>query len=294
MHGILKGYFDLIALSDIQKNQFSHDDFMHVKGLICMVNDTIDKEVIDLFPNLKIISNTAIGFNNINYQYASSKDIFLATIDSKTMVNSVVEFTFSLILSFSRKIREADQYIRKEKFKKWSMDIFVGNEVNGKVMGIVGFGNMGKALVPVTLSFGMKVIYNNKNGPINSPFNSDVKYADLDNLLKNSDFIVLLLPLDDSTKHLIDMRELKLMKKSAVLINMARGAIIKEKSLVYALQNGIIGGACLDVYEFEPKVPKSLINLDNTLLSPHIGSATKTARNEMQINSVKNLVDFFA
>ena len=292
MHGILVRHFDLITLADFDCNH-KQKIYNNVEGLICMVNDTISKEVIDSFPNLKIISNTAIGYNNIDSQYCRYKGIFLATIDSNTMVNSVVEFTFSLILSFSRKIREADQYIRKEKFKKWSMDLFVGDEINGKVMGIVGFGNMGKALVPVALSFGMKIIYNNKNGPIKNPFNSDVKYAELDNLLKNSDFIVLLLPLDDSTKHLIGMRELKLMKKSAVLINMARGAIIKENNLVSALQNGIIGGACLDVYEFEPKVPKTLINLDNTLLSPHIGSATKTARNEMQINSVKNLVDFF-
>ena len=291
MHGILIQHFDLITLPDLDYSHKEQKVYSNVEGLICMVNDTISKEVIDLFPDLKIISNTAIGYNNIDSQYCRYKGIFLATIDSNTMVNSVVEFTFALILSFCRKICDADQYIRQEKFQKWSMDLFVGNEVNGKVMGIVGLGNMGKALLPVALSFGMKVIYNNKSGPINKN-HTNVKYAHLDDLLKKSDFVVLLLPLNNSTKHLIDTRELELMKKSAILINMARGGIVNEKSLIYALEAGIIGGACLDVYEFEPKVPRALINLKNTLLSPHIGSATQAARNKMQVNSIKNLVDF--
>ena len=288
---LLKKYFQVLNLSEIKNDNYG-DNISDVEGLICMVDDIIDKKVIDLFPRLKIISNTAVGFNNIDYEYAYSKDIVVATIDPKTLVNSVVQFTFSHILSYSRKIREADKYIREKKFKKWSMDLFVGNEINDKILGIVGFGSMGKAIVPPALSFGMKIIYNNKSGPIKDTSYPNVKYCDLDELLKCSDYVLLLLPLNNSTRHLIDTREFKLMKKSAILINMARGPIVNEKSLITALKNDIIGGACLDVFEFEPKISSDLINIENTLLTPHIGSATIQSRKEMQISATNNLIEF--
>lgn len=261
------------------------------KALICSVNDCIDEDVISAATDLKVISNIAVGFNNINLQAATKKGI-IVTNTPNVLEQSVAEFTFAHILAISRRLLESTDYLRQGKFKQWTLDLFVGGELQGKTLGIVGFGRVGQALVPIANGFGMQIVYTNKTGPLGKYQESgEVKYLAFNELLKQADYIVLAVPLNDGTKYLIDYSQLKLMKRDSFLINIARGPVVSELALIKALKEKEIKGACLDVFEYEPKVSQELINMNNVMLTPHIGSATAEARGRMMDLAIQNVLD---
>ncbi len=261
------------------------------KALICSINDDIDEGVINAAIDLKVISNIAVGFNNINLQAATKKGI-IVTNTPNVLEQSVAEFTFAHILAISRRLLESDNYLRQGKFKQWALDLFVGGELQGKTLGIVGFGRVGQALVPIANGFGMQVVYTNKTGPLAKyKENSAVKYLAFNELLKHADYVVLAVPLNEETKYLIDYPQLKLMKMDSFLINIARGPVVSEIALVKALKEKEIKGACLDVFEYEPKVSQELIKMTNVILTPHIGSATAEARSRMMGLAIQNVLD---
>lgn len=251
------------------------------EALVSLVTDKIDADIIGAGKLLRVISNVAVGFNNIDVESARKACIIVANTPG-VLEQSVAEMVFAHLLAISRKLVESDRYIRDGKFKEWKMDLFIGNELRGKTLGIVGFGRVGRALVPIAQALGMKIIYTDKN---------ETYGVSLEVLLKESDYVVLAVPLNDGTKHLIKMNELLLMKKTAVLMNVARGPVVCEADLVKALKNGLISGACLDVHEFEPCISEELIKSTNTVLTPHLGSATKEARTRMALRAAQNVID---
>ncbi|PIP12938.1 MAG: D-glycerate dehydrogenase [bacterium (Candidatus Stahlbacteria) CG23_combo_of_CG06-09_8_20_14_all_34_7] len=245
-------------------------------GIITLLRDKIDKNVIDSAKNLKIIANYAVGYDNIDIKFAKDKNIYVTNTPS-VLTDATADLTFSLLLSCARRISEADRYVREGNFHGWRPDEMLGMDIKGKTLGIFGFGRIGQEVMKRSLGFGMNIIYT-------SNFDKKVKGAkkvDFETLLRESDFISLNASLNDSNKHSFTINEFKKMKRNAIIVNTARGQLIKEDDLVYALEQKIINYAGLDVYEFEPKITEKLKKLDNVILAPHMGSATVDTRMKM-------------
>ncbi|ACR79591.1 MULTISPECIES: 2-hydroxyacid dehydrogenase [Kosmotoga] len=259
-------------------------------ALVTLLSDNIDAEIINALPRLKIIANYAVGFNNIDIEAAKAKGV-IVTNTPDILTDASADLAMALLLATARRIVEADKFVRKGLFEGWKPELFLGIELNGKTLGIIGLGRIGKAVAKRAQAFGMKVIYHNRR-PLTSEEekNLDVEYRSLEQLLKESDFISLHVPLTSETYHLLSRSKLKLMKPSAVLINTSRGAVVDEEALIEFLQQGKIAAAGLDVYENEPEVPYALKELDNVVLLPHIGSATVETRNNMAVLVAKNVL----
>lgn len=254
-------------------------------ALLCLLTDTIDKAVLDASPNLKVISNYAVGFNNIDIVEASRRKIPVC-ITPGILTNATADLTWALILAITRRIVESDQYMRAGLFSGWAPDLFLGSELNGKTLGIIGMGRIGQAVCKRAQGFDMNIIYHSRSSK-NIEGATPVSLRDL---LQSSDIISLHTPLTPETKHLIGEKEFDLMKSSAYLINTTRGAVIDEDALVQALKTGKIAGAGLDVYEQEPDMAQGLAALKNAVLLPHIGSATIETRTKMALLAADNAI----
>lgn len=257
-------------------------------GIICLLRDSIDAEVIDSSPGLKVIANYAVGFDNIDVKHATSKKIFV-TNTPDVLTDATADLAFSLLLSCARRIPEADRYVRQGKFKGWRPDEMLGSDVAGKTIGIFGFGRIGRAVAKRASGFSMRILYTD---PKEWDF-LDAEQVDFETLLKLSDFISLNASLDKSNQRAFTMREFEKMKRSAILVNTARGKLINEEDLAEALEQKIIQAAGLDVYEFEPEINERLKRLDNVILAPHMGSATVETRLKMAeicLESVKDVL----
>lgn len=259
-------------------------------GVLCLLSNKIDKEIIDGLQKVKVIANYAVGFNNIDVDYATQKKIWV-TNTPDVLTNATADLAFALLLACARRIVEADEFTRKGKFKIWQSDLMLGKELTGHTVGIIGAGRIGQAFGRRARGFGMKILYFDKKRIPEFEKDTGAKYSTLHQLLKKSDFISLHTPLTKETYHLIDKKEFELMKDGAILINTARGEVINEKELVNALKKGKLFSAGLDVYEFEPKVTKDLLKMKNVVLLPHIGSATYETRNKMAELAAKNIVN---
>ena len=259
-------------------------------ALLCLLTDTINKEVIDANPRLKIISNYAIGFNNIDVVYATKKGIPVTNTPGRAIVDAVAEHTVALMFAITKRICEADQFTRKGKYRGWEPQLLLGMELVGKTIGIVGLGRIGAGVAKRSRAMGMNVVYSDITR--NLAFESEFKaqYLFLPALLKGSDVVSLHVPLLPTTHHLIGKKELSLMKRTAYLINTSRGPVIDEKALVQALKKKQIAGAGIDVYEFEPTLTPGLTTLSNVVLTPHIASATIEARSEMSLDAAENIL----
>lgn len=259
-------------------------------ALLCLLTDTIDREVIDANPKLKIISNYAIGFNNIDVAYATQKGLPVTNTPGRGIVDAVAEHTFALLLTATKRIHEADQFVRRGRFKSWEPKLFLGMELIGKTIGIVGLGRIGSGVARRAKALGMKVIYYDvkRNQDFEKEFQAG--YYPFKELLKTADLVSLHVPLLPSTHHLMGRTELSLMKKTAYLINTSRGPVVDEKELVRALKKKQIAGAGLDVYEFEPRLAPGLVTLPNVVLTPHLASATVEARTEMSLDAAENIL----
>ncbi len=259
-------------------------------GLICMLSDTIDAEVMDAGKNLKIIANYAVGYNNIDLAEATKRKIPVTNTPG-VLTETTADLTFSLILSAARRIVEADRFLREGKFNGWSPMLFLGNDVYNKTLGIIGFGRIGRALAKRARGFDMKIIYyepERLSADVENEYG--VKYRSLDDLLSESDYVTIHTPLTESTHHLISERELSLMKKTAFLINASRGPVVDEKALAKSVKEQRIAGCALDVFEREPKVEEELITIPNTVLVPHIGSASIETRIKMAMMAAENII----
>ena len=261
-------------------------------GLICFPYDSIDKQIINSAKKLKIISTYSVGFDHIDIKYAKKKKIKIGYTPD-VLTNATAELTISLMLDLLRRITEGDRLIRKNNWTEiFGAYDYVGRDVSGKTIGILGMGRIGKSVAMKALGLGMNVIYHNRK-PMSKKMEISLKskYVSLNNLFKKSDVLTIHIPYSKETHHLVDSSLLSKMKKTSFLINTSRGKIVNENNLIMYLQQNKIQGAGLDVFEKEPINKKNkLTKLENTVLAPHIGSSTDETRYEMTEIAIKNLI----
>jgi glyoxylate reductase len=256
-------------------------------GLLCTLTNKIDKDIIEAGERLKVISTYSVGFDHIDVKYAKSKGVKVG-YTPEVLTETTADLIFALMLAVARRIIEGDRLIREGKWNiPWQPDFLLGYDVYGKTLGIIGMGRIGKAVLRRARGFNMRVIYNSRT----KKEDVDAEFVTLDYLLSDSDFVVITVDLNESTYHLIDEEKLKKMKRTAFLINASRGKVVDEKALIKALKEGWIAGAALDVFEEEP-LPKNspLLNFNNVVLTPHIGSATFETRYKMAEIAIENLI----
>ena len=254
-------------------------------GIISMLSDNLSEATLKHAAKVKIIANYAVGYNNIDIEYAKKKGITI-TNTPDVLTFATAELAFGLMLAAARRLIEADRFTRKGRFKGWHPLLFLGKTLEGSTVGIIGMGRIGMRFARMLEGFDVNIIYHSK-----SKKDLPYRFVDFDTLLRESDFISLHLPLTNESKHLITKKEFEKMKDGVVFINTARGAIVKERDLVDALKNGKVSFAGLDVYEFEPEITEELKKMDNVVILPHIGSATEKARREMSMLVAKNVAN---
>jgi glyoxylate reductase len=253
------------------------------EGVVCLMTDAITAEVMDAAPRLRVVANVAVGYNNIDVPAAQARGI-VVTNTPEVLTEATADLTWALIMDITRRVSEGDRLIRRGAWKGWALDFMLGNDLSGKTLGIIGFGRIGQAVAARAASFGLHVIHSDVQAVSGSGAIS------LDRLLATSDIVSIHCPLTPETRHLINQAALARMKRSAYLINTSRGPVVDEAALAWALRNGIISGAALDVYEDEPNVHPGLLTLENVLLAPHLGSATTETRTAMADLAVRNVI----
>jgi glyoxylate reductase len=263
-------------------------------GLISMLNDAIDRDVIAAGRNLKIIANYAVGYNNIDLKAATERRIAVTNTPG-VLTETTADLTFALLLAAARRLPEAEQWVRSGKWSGWAPTQLLGTDLYGKTLGIIGMGRIGQAVARRAIGFSIRTIYYSRH-PLSPPAERKLKISFLPflDLLKESDFISLHLPLNDASRHLIDQKALDAMKPTTFLINTSRGPIIDETALVQALAEKRIAGAGLDVFEREPKLSPRLRKMKNVILLPHIGSASTETRVRMGRMVLENLIAVFS
>lgn len=268
--------------------------FGRFDGILTLMTDKIDEEVIVASRGkLKIISNYAVGFDNIDVLAAKKRGI-VVTNTPGVAGESVAEHTIMLILAVAKKLVEADRYVRRGKFLQWDPMLFLSSQVWGKTIGIIGLGRIGTYVGHIASGgFKMEILYHDILQSEDFEMLTEARFVSLKELLEQADFVTLHVPLNPSTRHLIGRAEFKLMKKTAILINTARGAVVDEEALIWALNDKEIAGAGLDVYEHEPQVPHELTTMSNVVLTPHIASATVETREAMAKIAAQNIIDVF-
>lgn len=266
------------------------EEVKEMDGLFCLLTETIDQVVIENAPKLKVIANMAVGYNNINIQAATEKGI-IVTNTPGVLTETTADLTFALLMATARRVVEASDYLRNGEWKTWSPMQLTGQDIYGATLGIIGMGRIGQALVKRAKGFDMNIIYYNRSRKPAMEKEMGIQYMELKELLQASDYISILIPYSSEVHHLIGEKELKLMKKSAILINTARGGIVDEAALFDALKTGEIWAAGLDVFEQEPvNLDSSLLTLPNVVTLPHIGSASEKTRLKMADLAAENLI----
>ncbi|MBI4599511.1 D-glycerate dehydrogenase [Candidatus Uhrbacteria bacterium] len=296
-----------VTLQKERRNLSKKEMIAKVKGkkydaILCLLTNKIDADVMDAAgPQLKVLSNYAVGFDNIDVEAAKKRKIVITNTPSEEISISVAEHTFTLMLALSRRIVEADRFARAGKYMGWDPDLLIGQDFYDKTVGLLGMGRIGKEVVKrARLGFGATVLYYDLHRDLVFEKESGVKYAPQEKLLRQSDIVSLHVPLLPSTRHLISTKALRLMKKTALLINTARGPIVDEKAVLKALYAKKIGGYALDVFECEPEIDcdptdqYELKKLDNVIMTPHIASATRRSRDAMARLAAQNILDVLA
>ncbi|MCA9354585.1 MAG: D-glycerate dehydrogenase [Candidatus Kaiserbacteria bacterium] len=263
-------------------------------GVVSLLTDTINMDILSAAPQAKIVANYAVGFNNIDVKGLTEAGITITNTPG-VLTDTVAEYAVSLILSLAKRIPEADKFTRAGKYKGWAPELLLGSDLMGKTLGIVGAGRIGSGVAKrLANGFGMKVKY--YDIARSEALEADVAceyYESLDELLQVADVVSVHVPLLPATKHLINAERLAMMKSSAYLINTSRGPVVDEKALVKALKAKVIRGAGLDVFEDEPKLAPGLAKLDNVVLTPHIASASEETRGKMSELVAYNINEFF-
>lgn len=265
-----------------------------VDGLLSFLTDKIDGEVMDAIgPQLKVISNYAVGFDNIVVPAATERGIVVANTPCDEVNEAVAEHTWALLLSLTRRVVEADEATKRGAYHGWEPGIFMGVNLKGKTLGVIGLGRIGEMVARRAKGFDVTVLYNKRTPDPKVEAELGVKFADLDTLLSQSDFVSLHAPLTDETRHMMNHDRFGKMKNGSYFVNTARGAMVDEYALVDALRTGKLAGAALDVFDAEPEINPELIGMENVILTPHIASATLDARQKMGELAVSGLLDTF-
>jgi len=260
------------------------------QGVICCLTDRIDADLLAACPALKVVANIAVGYNNIDLPACTARGV-MVTNTPGVLDDSTADLAFLLMLATARRLTEAEAYIRAGNWKGWHLKQMLGVDVHHATLGIIGMGRIGQAIAKRAAGFGMNVLYHNRNR-----FPADVErwlnasYAGRDELLAQSDFVILQVPYSPQTHHMIGEAELKKMKPTAILINSTRGGVVDDAALVRALQDGTIRAAGLDVYEGEPNLNPGFLALKNVVLAPHVGSSTEATRRAMAMTAATNAV----
>jgi glyoxylate reductase len=293
---IIRKYFDTEVWTEYAPppKKVIIDKARNVDALATLLSDKIDAEVFDGAPKLKIVTQMAVGFDNINVQEATKRGIYV-TNTPEVLTDTTADFAWALLMAVARRVVDADKYVRTGQWKVgWHPSMMQGRDVYNATIGIVGAGRIGYAVAKRATGFGMKILFYDvvPRPEIEKDFGA--KKVDLDTLFRESDFISIHVPLMKETQHLVNAEKLKLMKKTAYLINNSRGPVVDEKALYAALKEGRIAGAGLDVFEQEPTpVDNPLLKLDNVVVAPHISSASYETRSKMAEMVADNLVAFF-
>ena len=294
---ILKKHFQINMNPgvDVLKKETLFENVRDVDALLCMLGDNIDAKVMDAAgPNLKVISCYSVGYDHVDI-YEAAKRKIIVTNTPNVLANATADLTFSLILTAARNIVNADRHVRNGNWKfGWTPDLFLGHDVHGSTLGIIGLGEIGTLVAKRARGFDMQVIYYSKTRKRQMESELDITFVPLEELLRGSDFVSIHVSLNKDSFHMIDESKIKLMKKTAFIINTSRGKVINEQDLIRAIRNNVIAGAGLDVYEREP-ISRSnpLTQLPQTVLLPHIGSATFMTRSKMAEVAANNIVNFF-
>ena len=264
-------------------------------AVICLLTDTINAEIFEVAPTTKIFANYAVGYNNISLADAEKAGVTITNTPG-VLTDTVAEFTISLMLAVAKRIPEADRFTRTGKYVGWAPELFLGSDLKGKTLGILGAGRIGYEVARrAHFGFDMKIIYNDitQLSVLEKDLGAVFK-ATTEDVLKEADVVSIHVPLLPSTEHLINTERLKLMKPSAYLINTSRGPVIDEMALVEALKTNVIRGAGLDVFEHEPALAQGLVDLPNVVITPHIASASEETRNKMSEIVGQDVIDFLA
>jgi len=290
----LKEHFE-VEVSPLDRN-LTRDEILRMaagaQGMVSMATDSIDSGCIDGLSGIRIIANYAVGFNNIDIDYAREKGI-VVTNTPGVLTEATADIAMALILCVARRIVEGDRLLRRGDFKGFYPTFFLGVELENKVLGIYGLGRIGKAVARKAVGFGLRILYHDVEPLEQESLEFPAEYVSFDELLRKSDFLSIHAPLSGETHHRFTRKEFEKMKDTAFLINAARGPLVREEDLVHALENRLIAGAGLDVYEFEPKVHLGLIGRENVVLLPHLGSATIEVRERMSLMVADNIIAFF-
>ena len=264
-------------------------------AVLCLLTDDINGEVYDAVPKAKIFANYAVGYNNIDLDAANERGVTVTNTPG-VLTETVAEHAMALMLSVMRRIPEADKFTREGKYEGWAPELFLGTDLRGKTLGVLGAGRIGhQVAMHANKGFGMEIAYYDIKQ--NEHFENDYGakfYSTPEDLLKVADVVTVHVPLLDSTKHLVNKERLEMMKPSAYLINTSRGPVVDEKALVEVLKEGKIKGAALDVFEEEPALAPGLADLSNVIITPHIASATEGTRGKMSEIAAQNILDFLA
>lgn len=255
-------------------------------ALLCLLTESIDRELMDAAPQLKCVSNLAVGYNNIDVAYATQKGIAVCNTPG-VLTETTADLAWALLMSTARRIVDGDSYVREGRFDAWGPMLLMGVDVYGKTLGIIGMGRIGSAVARRAEGFGMRVLW---FGPPADSISAKYERVELKQLCAKSDFISIHAPLTPATKHLIGAEQFALMKPKTILINTARGSIVDEAALIEALRKKQICAAGLDVYEREPEIPAALMELPNVVLLPHIGSASIETRTKMSLMAAENAI----
>ena len=261
-----------------------------IEGLLCLLTEQVDAELMDAAPKLKVVSNMAVGYDNIDVAEAMQRGIVVGNTPG-VLTDTTADLAFALLMAAARRIVEGDRFVRAGKWKTWGPKLLLGHDIHGATLGIIGLGRIGQAIARRARGFDMRILYYSSHRHRDLEEKLGVEYADLDTLLAESDFVTIHTILSPETYHLIGERELKLMKKTAMLVNAARGPLVDPKALYRALKEGEIAYAALDVTEPEPiPLDDPLLKLENIIVVPHIGSASIATRTKMATMAAENLI----
>jgi glyoxylate reductase len=261
-----------------------------IDGLFCLLTESVDKELLEKAKNLKVISNMAVGYNNIDIEFAREKGITVTNTPG-VLTEATADLTFALLMATARRLVESADYLRAGKWETWSPMQLTGQDIYGATLGIIGMGRIGEALARRAKGFDMNMLYYNRSRKLKVEEDLGLTYVEMDMLLQEADFVCIMTPYTPETKNLIGERELSMMKPTSILLNTARGGIVNEAALYNALKQGTIWAAGLDVFEQEPVLlDHPLLTLQNVVTLPHIGSASIKTRMSMAELAAENLL----
>lgn len=289
---LLKEHFEVIV--HIEDRPMTRSELLEkgkdCDGILTQLTDKIDEEILDKFPNVKIYSNYAVGYDNFDVISGKAHGIIM-TNTPDVVSETTAELAWALLFAVSRRIVESDRYLREGNWKQFKPTLLLGQDLHGKTLGILGAGRIGKSFAQRCKGYDMEIIYHNRSRDEIFERTYGAKWVDIDTLFEKSDICSVHLPLNENTKHIVNKQAFKKMKKNMILINTSRGSVIDQEALIHALQEKLIWGAGLDVFEDEPRVPKELIDMSQVVLTPHIGSASEETRTEMGVLAAKNIIE---